>query len=741
MRRIVLVTTLLVAVLALVDWCNPVREGLNATYYANTSWSNPAVISTVDPQPSNASVLDAFHGPPPPEFSTTWAGSFLAMNDGGYALATISDDESEVFVDGQRVVDNGGRRVWPRGATGLVNLTRGVHAIYVRYVQAGGPFHIELLWARAGAPLEAMPVWALTPRRASFWAFALSAGLKRSLAGAEWLWVGSLVLWVLTLIWSAILKGKRWLEGETAWPAMKWVLAGSLMLNGAAVWWGLPGGSWAPDEITPALVLGGASRWFAHGWFDRYPPFHYYILTAAFSPLMLLEWLGRVDLGSAAPYAVMAFISRVISLAAGTGILVAIYAAGAQAFGRRAGLFAAAMFALVVPFVYYAKTANLDVPYLFWFAISLVFYVRALGSLSARDIIGFAACGALAICTKDQAYALYPLMPFAILARIWRVNRDTGQRHPLWRALFDRRMLWAAVVAAGVFTGVHDLVFNFRGFAEHVSLITGPATETYRDFAPTLEGRLALLRLTLNIVRMAWGWPMLLASAAGAALALMAPPSRRMAAWLALPVVSYYLAFIDVVLYNYDRFMLPVCLVLSLFGGLAFDRWLPSGARARSWRGVGVAAVFLCTLLYALTVDIVMLRDSRYATERWLGAHLEAGDLVGYVFPEQYYPRLDHFNHAEITSVTQLSQDQPSYYVLNADYGRAEPRDSSIGQLITGLHDGSLGYSLVYRYREPVPWPWLPGVPRDLVGNRTERPITSVLRHINPWYEVFRKSR
>ena len=76
------------------------------------------------------------------------------MHDGPYTLATISDDGSWVYVDGQLVVDNGGRRGWPRGATGPVTLTRGVHAIYVRYAQEGGPLHLELLWARAGQPLE-----------------------------------------------------------------------------------------------------------------------------------------------------------------------------------------------------------------------------------------------------------------------------------------------------------------------------------------------------------------------------------------------------------------------------------------------------------------------------------------------------------------------------------------------------------------------------------------------------------
>ena len=134
-----------------------------------------------------------------------------------------------------------------------------------------------------------------------------------------------------------------------------------------------------------------------------------------------------------------------------------------------------------------------------------------------------------------------------------------------------------------------------------------------------------------------------------------------------------------------------------------------------------------------------MLRDSRYTVEDWLAAHVGSGEVVGFVFPLQYYPRLERFNNTEITSVAQLQQDMPAYYVLNADYARAERPDSQIGQLIAGLQNGQLGYGLVFRYRQPVPWPWLPGAPRDLVGDRNERPITSVLRHINPRYEIFKK--
>ncbi len=739
MKRGVAAATVLMALLGVADRLDPVRAGLNGVYFPNLTWSDPPAISALDPQPSTARLADAWHGAPPRQFSATWTGWFIVLSEGSYTFATISNAGSWVYVDGELLVDNGRPREASSGATGSRGLTRGVHAIHIRYAGDGAPFDLRVLWARAGQPLEMMPAWAFTPRRVSVTGFAMSVALRRSLAGAEWVWVGALVLWGFTAVWSAWAKLQAWLEFQGVWPALKWVLAGSLILNLAGIWWGLPGGSWAPDELVPVLVKEAAARHFAHGWFDRYPPFHYYVLTAAFSPLFLLEWLGRIDLTAPAPYAVLAVIGRLVSIVAALGTLIAAFAAGARAFGTRAGVFAAAMLALVTPFVYYAKTANLDAPYLFWFALSLWFYLRVLDDLQLSDFIGFAACATFAICTKDQAYGLYLATPFVILHRMWRVNRTAGEPRPLMQALLDARLATAGLVGVGLFVAGHNLVFNMSGFAAHVRYITGAGSETYRDFEPTVAGRIALLRQSANLVRVAWGWPMYLVSAGGLILAMVTPRHRRVALWLTLPIVSYYLGFINVVLYTYDRFMLPVCLVLSLFGGLACDRWLSSRWQGRTWRIAALGAVFACTTMYAATVDLLMLRDSRYMVEQWIAERARAEDLVGFVFPLQYYPRLERFPFKEITGVGQLAHDRPTYFVLNADYARAEPADSEIGRLIAGLRSGALGYGMAFQYREPGPWPWLPGAPRDLVGDRVETPITSVLRYVNPQFEVFKR--
>src|SRR6185295_17634838 len=102
----------------------------------------------------------------------------------------------------------------------------------------------------------------------------------------------------------------------------------------------------------------------------------------------------------------------------------------------------------------------------------------------------------------------------------------------------------------------------------------------------------------------------------------------------------------------------------------ALDRWLAASARARGWRIAAVAAIGAYTLLYAATVDVAMLRDSRYRVEEWLAGRVGQDDPVGFVFPLDYYPRLARFNSVEITSVERLRDEKPVYFVLNADYAR-----------------------------------------------------------------------
>src|SRR5262245_7617436 len=126
-----LALTMLVAAVETLRWLDPGRDGLNANYYADTAWTPTSVIATRQQRPSTKALIDTWRGAPPETFSVAWSGAIGALHDGAYTLATFSDAQSTVFVDGEQVVENGGGFNY---ATGTIHLAAGTHAILIQYV-------------------------------------------------------------------------------------------------------------------------------------------------------------------------------------------------------------------------------------------------------------------------------------------------------------------------------------------------------------------------------------------------------------------------------------------------------------------------------------------------------------------------------------------------------------------------------------------------------------------------------
>jgi len=721
----VVFSTLAVVALGAATRLDPVPLGLSAEYFANPAEDGSPAGTTIDTNPSTSHLIAAWNGSPPEAFSERWSGALCPLRSGTYVVSSEADTPPDILIDGQPI-------------RGPVRLEAGAHQLLMRYRHRGGPIRFKLLWARDHESLAPVPSWALRPRRIkSVPRLAARAALDRALELSEWVWVGLLVLAAASLARAGLNPVGRSLERIGVWPRLKWILLASLVLNVAGIWWGLPG-SWVAIELKPQYILEALSQHFSHGWYDAYPPVHFYLLTAAWSPLLLLSALDRLTFDSAAAYTALVVISRVVSLAMAAGIVAAACACATRAFGPRVGLTTAAIVAVTAPFLYYAKTANVDVPYLFWWALSMVFYLELLESGRMRDYLLFAVAATLSVCTKDQAYGLYLLAPLVIVSQICRENRRTGMPRALLRAVVDRRIWAAAAASLALFAICHNVLFNSGGFMDHVRFITGPGSQAYRVYPPTLAGHLELLRTTIRLIEVSMGWPLFVAGLAGLALAIAAPAWRRTAIWLVVPVVSYYFGFINVVLYNYDRFVLPMCFVLAIFGGIAVDRLL-SSARARRWGVAAVTAAFAYTALYAGTVDFLMIEDSRYTAERWMRAHVGREDLIGVSGLHEYLPRLDDFHLEEIATIAELRQEHPEYVVLNADYARAVPVETPWGQMIAALQHHTAGYRRVGLFRHRAPWPWLPSGHPDLVGARDETVVFSTLRNINPTIEIFQR--
>lgn len=492
------------------------------------------------------------------------------------------------------------------------------------------------------------------------------------------------------------------------------VIALSVALNATAISWGLPSRfAWAPDEIQPPIILQGIDERFSGDWHQpAYPPFHYYVLAVAYLPVLALD---VVEVDSATGRTVFYYLGRTISLVMGIGILIAIYGIGREIFDRRSALLATLVASFTAPFVYYAKTANLDVPVSFWVMTSIYFFLRHLKSGSFRELVAFTVIAVIAMCTKDQAYAFY-VVPVGLYL-MQRYRRD--------EPILDRPRMVAALVGAVSFLVIHNVVFNFWGFVHHFEEILW-ARSHYGSFEGTLS-QVRLFTQSLHHLRFALGWPMTIACALGIFLSIRERGMHPRATWLLLFGLSYYLFFIAPVRSTWLRYIVPLALVMSIFSGRALA-WL--WERRVRWYRAGVVAALVYSFAYAASVNVLLLNDSRYEVEHWLAEHAGPNEIVGFVGPEYYLPRLEGISSRRVRPTTSvLDRARPDYLVVNPEYASRFAPGTREGEFFAGLTSGRSGYGLALSYQAQPRWVLL-----DFDG------VLGNLAKVNPRIEVYERA-
>lgn len=610
-------------------------------------------------------------------------------------------DDVRVLVDGQETGSS-------------LALSAGPH---VFEVAAGAAVLPEFVWRAATAAVS-------RPVPAAAWS-------PQALSGPRWRargWrpiVGALAAsaWVLALLLACWAVLRRVLPGSgvTLSRPMLGVLAFTAVSGCLGITWGWPGGAWAPDELSPAQVLAALDQRFSGGWFDLYPPGHFYVLSLAYAPALVLKALGWLALEAEAVDALLFLLGRIVSLFMALGVVVMVGQLAEQIGGHALSWAAALCAAGSLPFAFYAKLANVDVPYLFWFAAALLFYRDAVVTSRARSVMGFALTGMLAIATKDQAYGLF-VVPSLWLA--WRLMRSGAGR---------RVLALGAAAAVMAFVLLFNLPLNLSGFTAHVASITGGGSETYRMVPATFGGFLELLPLVASQLWWAVGVP-------GVALCAVALWRRsrgaRLPRWLWLFPLSYLFTFVVVVGYSYDRFLLPVTLVLGLLAGeglraLLEEGWTHTGARL---------AAAMCVVWLAwrvISVDALMMRDSRYAAEAWLRESVPPGALVASTWQASYRPRLESWRHQEIqpTPAATLTAS-PDFIVVNTEFAGRYPPEAPMPAWLRWLESGEAPYQVALRVKDPLRWTELAWWPT--FRDRRESLFTN-LDKANPEIVIFRR--
>ena len=336
----------------------------------------------------------------------------------------------------------------------------------------------------------------------------------------------------------------------------------------------------------------------------------------------------------------IAWVARGTSVAMALATVWALGRTAREVAGKRAGVLVSAVSALDVALVYYAHATNLEVPYLFWGALALLFLVRAVVREEPRRLRRFAVLAALAIGSKDQAAGLFLLGAPAVLG-LWMRASDPPRR----RAVL-REALVALGIAVAVFLVADEVVVNPTGFAARVRFLLGPASQDHGEYAPGWPGTAALV---VDLGRhLALGFPWLLVpfTVVGLIAAVSGRSSadrgRRPAALAPLLFAASFAVCINLTAKRTEhRFVLPELLAAGFYGGIGMDRvarWAKGSARIAAWGLIGLTLTW--SLLDAASVDAALLHDPRYDAEACLRERAQPGDTVEVYGNNVYLPRI-----------------------------------------------------------------------------------------------------
>jgi hypothetical protein len=430
------------------------------------------------------------------------------------------------------------------------------------------------------------------------------------------------------------------------------VLAGLLVLRAIGIGWGLPASDgWDNDGVAPRDFLVGLVETVTQGHYATYPPVHLALLAFVTAPVTVVALLRAPSLAAPdivheivkVPYmTAMAYGARAVTLAMSLGLVWVVAKIAEELRGKRAGWCAAAFAGVNVPLTYYAHTSNLDVPYLFWASLALLALVRTVARREPKRLRAWALFAALAVGTKDQAYALFVLAVPVALA-LWLAADRRARGTPA------RIVLREAAIAGGIVVGmvllVDGAVFNPTGFRERVRFLLGPASGPYAQYTNDWTGRWEVVRDLAQRFSTFYPWSFALLAAAGLVLLVRAErrePVRLVAALVpCLAAASFTVAFNCVARRTDHRFGLPQALLAAVYGGVALDALVfrLRSVRTRFVARVVAAAAFAVALFDAAAVDANLLFDPRYDAEAWLVAHARSGDTIETYGLNVYLPR------------------------------------------------------------------------------------------------------
>ena len=422
----------------------------------------------------------------------------------------------------------------------------------------------------------------------------------------------------------------------------------ALKLNTSGLSWGMPAVvSWAPDSIAGTRTLYTLGKW-PDRWPGRYPPFHFLVNQLAYWPV-LSHWASQglmvadpandeiILAPPVAPkVAVLIMLSRVITVMMSVGTVLILALAAEALFGDGlAGLLAGLTVATCAEWVFFSHLGTVDIPHMFWFALSFYVYVRAWRHPAMRHFVMLGVFTALSTSTKDSVAGAYVgIAAVLAVAQVMRARSTGRSATGSLLAFAQPKMLFGLTAFAIPYVIIQGIWTNPEGYLGRLRYFLGGPGIT--DFNQAYEGPLWLAGEALAESAAALGWPMVVVMAIATVYGLLR--WRRQALVVIVPAAAYYLIVPTYTHLVYARILFPVFLCLALLVGGAGADWL-------RWRRVPVALrvapvilLFATSIGYCVAVDLEMMHDTRNRAQRWIAENTEPGAPVGVFSHPQYLP-------------------------------------------------------------------------------------------------------
>lgn len=423
-----------------------------------------------------------------------------------------------------------------------------------------------------------------------------------------------------------------------------------IALYSLGIFWGLPSAMTAASDSTAPLgpLAFVADYWDVNKSFI-YPAVHQLLLIVFYAVVLigakLLGYLhsisGTWPYGFTDPsgvFSALILVSNLVSMAMGITVLLCLRRF--RATPTFAAWFSMMLLAFSGVFTYYARVANMDMPYLFWWIVSYLFLWRYMFEEKPRRIwlVYSGITAALAVGTKDQSAGL--ILGFGLIVLLVSPTEEVKGNAFVARiknaALFSAALLISYALVA--------VATNPFRWLKHVIFVTSDHVRP--EFEQSVHGQIMLFGNfldRLNNVLTPGG----IALGVAGLIVLIALRKYRETAVLVLPALTYYCSIIAKVRSTEERYLLPIAIILVISAGVAVGSILGSRwGRNRAVYAIAVV-VLACILIQQFVLGFVpvtycQLFDSKQALAKDIPNILPEGepllivDMVSFNYPNRY---------------------------------------------------------------------------------------------------------